>query len=70
MNCLMTAWHRHEAELRAWLRGRLGNPHDAEDLLQDPFLKALRHERQFCQVEKPAPGCTRWRATPLRTACG
>jgi hypothetical protein len=33
MNCLMSAWHRHEAKLRAWLRGRLGNPHDAEDML-------------------------------------
>jgi RNA polymerase sigma-70 factor (ECF subfamily) len=44
-------WTTHERELRAWLRGRLGNPHDAEDLLQDLFLKALRQERKFCQVE-------------------
>jgi RNA polymerase sigma-70 factor (ECF subfamily) len=51
MNCLMTAWHRHEAELRAWLRGRLGNPHDAEDLLQDLFLKAMRQDKKFCQIE-------------------
>lgn len=51
MNCLMTAWHRHEAELRAWLRGRLGNPHDAEDLLQDLFIKALRQDKKFCQVQ-------------------
>jgi RNA polymerase sigma-70 factor (ECF subfamily) len=51
MNCLMTAWHRHEAELRAWLRGRLGNPHDAEDVLQDLFLKALRQGWKFCQIE-------------------
>ncbi len=51
MNCLMTAWHRHESELRAWLRGRLGNPQDVEDMLQELFLKALRQERKFCQVE-------------------
>ena len=51
MNCLMTAWHRHEAELRAWLRGRLGNPQDAEDVLQDLFLKALRQGGKFCQIE-------------------
>ncbi len=50
MNCLMTAWHRHETELRHWLRGRLGNPHDAEDMLQELFLKALRQDKKFCQV--------------------
>lgn len=50
MNCLMRAWHRHEAELRAWLQGRLGNPHDAEDLLQELFLKALRQDRRFCEL--------------------
>lgn len=51
MNCLMTAWHRHEAELRAWLRGRMGNHHDAEDLLQELFLKALRQDGKFCHIE-------------------
>ncbi len=50
MNCLMTAWHRHESELRGWLRGRLGDPHDAEDLLQDLFLKAMRQDKKFCQL--------------------
>jgi hypothetical protein len=29
MNCLMTAWHQHETELRGWLRHRLGNAVDA-----------------------------------------
>jgi RNA polymerase sigma-70 factor (ECF subfamily) len=51
MNCLMTAWHRHESELRAWLRGRMGNHHDAEDMLQELFLKALRQDGKFCQIE-------------------
>ncbi|HCX32664.1 MAG TPA: RNA polymerase sigma factor SigZ [Rhodocyclaceae bacterium] len=50
MNCLMSAWHGHEAELRAWLRKRLGNTHEAEDLLQGLFLKALRQGRRFCEV--------------------
>lgn len=50
MNCLMAAWSRNEGELRAWLRKRLGDPHDAEDLLQDIFIKALRHERTFCEL--------------------
>lgn len=51
MSCLMDAWSRHEAELRAWLRSRLGNVHDAEDLLQEIFIKALRHERRFCELD-------------------
>ncbi|OGA33083.1 MAG: RNA polymerase subunit sigma-70 [Betaproteobacteria bacterium RIFCSPLOWO2_12_FULL_64_23] len=50
MNCLMTAWHQHEAELRGWLRHRLGNPVDAEDMLQDVFLKALRQGERFCAI--------------------
>lgn len=50
MNCVMTAWHQHEAELRAWLQRRLRNPHDAEDMVQDLFLKAMRQERKFCEI--------------------
>jgi len=50
MNCLMTAWHEHEAELRGWLRHRLGNAFDAEDLLQDVFLKAMRQGERFCAI--------------------
>jgi len=50
MNCLMTAWHEHEAELRGWLRHRLGNGVDAEDLLQDVFIKAMRQGERFCAI--------------------
>ena len=50
MNCLMTAWHAHEAELRRWLRHRIGNAADAEDLLQDVFLKAMRQGERFCEI--------------------
>jgi RNA polymerase sigma-70 factor (ECF subfamily) len=51
MNCLTKAWANHEPELRGWARHRLGNHTDAEDLLQDLFLKALRHGEQFCSVQ-------------------
>ena len=51
MSCLMSAWGRHESELRRWLRGRLGNSHDAEDMLQDLFLKAMRQDRKFCEID-------------------
>ena len=50
MNCLMTAWRGHEAELRGWLRHRLGSVVDAEDILQDVFLKAMRQGERFCAI--------------------
>ena len=50
MNCLITAWNDHEPELRAWLRRRLGDPAEADDLLQALFLKALRQGERFCDV--------------------
>ncbi|MBU4500069.1 MAG: sigma-70 family RNA polymerase sigma factor, partial [Gammaproteobacteria bacterium] len=46
----MRAWDSHEAELRGWLQRRLNNPHDAEDLLQDLFIKALRQDKKFCEI--------------------
>ena len=50
MICLMTAWSQHERELRAWRTHRLGNAQEAEDLLQDLFIKALGRNRQFCEM--------------------
>jgi RNA polymerase sigma-70 factor (ECF subfamily) len=49
--CLTTAWSAHESELRGWLRRRLTNPAEADDLLQDLFLKALRQGDRFCLVQ-------------------
>src|SRR5512143_1455516 len=46
----MTAWHDNEAELRGWLRHRLGNPVDADDMLQDLFIKAMRQGEGFCAI--------------------
>ncbi|HEY5580088.1 MAG TPA: sigma-70 family RNA polymerase sigma factor [Rhodoferax sp.] len=51
MNCLTVAWTAHEPELRGWLRHRLGNPAEADDLMQDLFLKALRQGERFCSVQ-------------------
>ena len=50
MNCLNQAWRLHEPELRGWATHRLGNKQDAEDLLQDLFIKALRQGERFCSV--------------------
>jgi RNA polymerase sigma-70 factor (ECF subfamily) len=49
--CLIDAWSLHETELEGYLRQRLDDARDAEDLLQDVFLKALRQGRRFCLVE-------------------
>lgn len=51
MNCLTKAWTLHEPELRRWAWHRLGNPTDADDLLQDLFLKALRQGERFCSIQ-------------------
>ena len=51
MQCLMRAWDKHETELRAWLVGKLGNRHDAEDMLQNLFLKAIRQQQKFCELK-------------------
>ena len=50
MHCLTQAWNLHAPELRSWARHRLGSADDAEDLLQDLFLKALRQGQGFCAV--------------------
>ena len=42
-----------EKELRAYLRHRMPSPDDAEDLLQEVFVKALRRGSRFCEIEQP-----------------
>ncbi|VAW63621.1 hypothetical protein MNBD_GAMMA10-1390 [hydrothermal vent metagenome] len=51
MKCLMQAWDNHEVELLGWLIKRLGNQADAEDMLQSLFLKAIRQQSKFCELE-------------------
>lgn len=50
-DCLLRAWRDHEAELLGYLRRRLPEPHTAEDLLQDIFVKALGQGKRFCSLE-------------------
>jgi RNA polymerase sigma-70 factor (ECF subfamily) len=50
-DCLLRAWRAHEAELLGFLRRRLPEPHTAEDLLQDIFVKALGQGKRFCSLE-------------------
>lgn len=59
MNCLMRAWQQLEAELRGWLRHRLGNNADVEAQLQDLSLKALRQGTASVHWTTRAPGYSR-----------
>lgn len=51
--CVAAAWQEHEGELRGYLRHRVGDDAVADDLLQDVFVKAMRHGRGFCTLDKP-----------------
>jgi RNA polymerase sigma-70 factor (ECF subfamily) len=51
--CVAAAWQAHEAELRGYLRHRVGDDATADDLLQDVFIKAMRQGRAFCTLDNP-----------------
>jgi RNA polymerase sigma-70 factor (ECF subfamily) len=53
MRCVSDAWTRHEGELRHFLRHRATNHAEADDLLQDVFLRALRQTNGLCDIENP-----------------
>lgn len=49
--CLMNAWSTCEAELLGYLRHRVGHIEDAEEVLQEVFIKAMRQGQQFCRID-------------------
>ena len=51
--CLQQAWSAHRAELLNFLRHRLQQSADAEDVLQEVFVKALAQGEQFCALTSP-----------------
>jgi RNA polymerase sigma-70 factor (ECF subfamily) len=51
--CVSAAWQAHEGELRGYLRHRLGDDDAADDVLQDVFVKAMRHGIGFCTLDNP-----------------
>lgn len=51
--CILSAWNSHEQELRAFLLARIDNPHEADDVLQELFLKLARQNHAFCEVSNP-----------------
>ena len=53
VGCLNKAWREHQAEIRRFLVHRTGNQDDADDLLQEVFIRALRQGGDFCQLDAP-----------------
>lgn len=53
MDCVNDAWERHETELRGFLRRRARSESEAEDLLQEVFLRALRQKNGLCGIDNP-----------------
>ena len=52
-HCHHKAWRQHQAEIRRFLVNRAGSAVDADDLLQEVFLKALLQGQAFCNLENP-----------------
>jgi len=52
-SCVIDSWRSHESELRNYLHHRLGDLHQAEDMLQDVFVKAMRQGSGFCTLDNP-----------------
>lgn len=53
MRCVADAWAAHEVELRRFLRHRASSESEAEDLLQEVFLRALRQNNGLCGIDSP-----------------
>lgn len=51
--CVSSAWQAHEGELLGYLRHRLSDADAADDVLQDVFVKAMRHGQGFCTLDNP-----------------
>jgi RNA polymerase sigma-70 factor (ECF subfamily) len=53
MRCLTDAWTAHQAELRGFLRQRAASEAEADDLLQEVFLRAVRRPNGLCGIDSP-----------------
>ena len=51
--CHNRAWRQYQAEIRSFLVNRAGSAFDADDLLQEIFLKALLLGKDFCLIDNP-----------------
>lgn len=52
-NCHDRAWQAHQREIQGFLEHRASNVAEADDLLQEVFLKVLLQGRAFCELDNP-----------------
>jgi len=51
--CIIQAWQQYEAELFNFLASRLNTLEDAEDLIQELFIRLLQQGDGFCSIRQP-----------------
>jgi RNA polymerase sigma-70 factor (ECF subfamily) len=51
MECILKAWQDHEAELARFIRFRVHDEAETQDLLQEVFLRALRQPGGLCGID-------------------
>ncbi|PAU81113.1 RNA polymerase subunit sigma-70 [Halovibrio salipaludis] len=51
--CVLNAWHDNSDELAGFLTQRAVSPEEAEDLLQEVFVRAMREGNGFCGLDNP-----------------
>ena len=52
-NCHDRAWQQHRREILRFLEHRAGSAAEADDLLQEVFVKVLLQGRAFCELDNP-----------------
>ena len=51
--CYTRAWRQHKNEVRGFLQAQTGSAAEADDLLQEIFLKAVLQGERFCTLGDP-----------------
>ncbi len=64
--CLLSTWQSTQPALFRWLLKQSHQPDLAFDLLQETFLKALKQQRAFCDIENQRAWLFRVAANLLR----
>lgn len=53
MKCIVDAWEKHERELLSFVGSRVAGADEANDLVQEVFMRAMRREGGLCGIDDP-----------------